>query len=538
VSNAGTAEKTLCEDCRTIVEGRRMGGHYAQNLEGLARDVAEYHAANHRPKLEKDDAPARKSKRGGSLTDQLLAKTPKGVDPTHGPSMVEELNTRYAFVLVGGKQAILEETGEDFDLLTVDAFKAWLADRPHVRTPGYTDNDGTVKPASKPVPLAHYWLTNKSRRNHRNIIFDPSGAPSTPDAYNIWKGYAVQPSAEGSCDLFLAHLKDNVAQGNDAHYRFIVGQLAQWVQQPSVKLGISLVLRGDNGVGKSIVGKALGLLFGRHLVEVASQDDIVGHFNSHLKHCLVLLAEEAFWAGSKQAQGVLLDLITNNTRLLEFKGKDKITVGNYTRLLVTSNADWVVPTSMGDRRFAIFDVSDARKEDHEYFGKMWRQLTEEGGAAALLHYLLAFDLGSVDLWKIPQTSARLEQKQHSLNAMEGWWLDVLQSGELPGEGPGTRCVPGKVEVSRAALHKAYCEHAKLIGYARRSSQVQLGLFLRKHVPALGSREKRLDEDRYRYALPKLSECREAFWKELGRVDWRDPEGHWNLVGGPEAWDQG
>jgi hypothetical protein len=435
---------------------------------------------------------------------KIEAEVPKGTDPN--AARVQALNERYAFALVGGKQCILEETGDDHELIDVDSWRGLLRKEPPV----------LVDPIKeKYKPLADYWLAHRNRRTYRRIIFDPSGKPTLPDQYNIWRGWAVQPSAHGSCDKFLAHLKDNVAQGDDAIYRWILGHFAQWVQQPTVKLGISIALRGSEGTGKSIVGKALKLLFGKHHVEVNNPKHVTGTFNSHLRHCLLLQAEEAFWAGNKEAENTLKDLISNHTRMLEYKGKDPIEVANYTRLLITSNSEWVVPVSLrgGGRRYAIFDVGEAQRENHEYFGALEDQLVKDGGAAKLLHTLLTFDLKSVELRKIPETAARREQKLHGLDALESWWYEVLDSGTLPTDwnGEGT--------ADRERLHEHFVRAAKDTGHSRRSSQSEFGMFLHKWVPHLKSHRPGTTDRRRQYSFPSLAECRQEFVKRLGSDPW-------------------
>jgi hypothetical protein len=59
---------------------------------------------------------------------------------------------------------------------------------------------------------------------------------------------------------------------------------------------------------------------------------------------------------------------------IERKGMDVIEVRNNIRLLVTTNNRWAVPAGLSERRFAVFDVSDARRQDHSYFGQIYREL--------------------------------------------------------------------------------------------------------------------------------------------------------------------
>jgi hypothetical protein len=130
------------------------------------------------------------------------------------------LNQQYAFVLVGGKQCVLvERTDGDFELLGIDAFKGWLANRPPVLV------------GTKLIALATYWLTHPGRRSYERIVFEPDPARVGAHEYNIWEGFSVTPSAEGSCDLFLEHLHDNVAQGNPDHARWITAWAAHHGRQ-------------------------------------------------------------------------------------------------------------------------------------------------------------------------------------------------------------------------------------------------------------------------------------------------------------------
>jgi len=49
-------------------------------------------------------------------------------------------------------------------------------------------------------------------------------------------------------------------------------------------------------------------------------------------------------------EGVLKDLITGDTLMIEPKGINPIEYPNYTRMMITSNEGWVVPAGMFERR--------------------------------------------------------------------------------------------------------------------------------------------------------------------------------------------
>ena len=242
-------------------------------------------------------------------------------------------------------------------------------------------------------------MVSDQRRQYDGLEFAPAGAPDT--IYNLWKGFSVKPKP-GDCSLFLEHIRSNICNGDDELYNWVSGWCAQIVQQPDQKMGTSLVLIGGEGTGKTVFGTVIGSLFQDHYVAVSDPRYITRGFNSHMVQCLLLHAEEAFWAGDKTAEGRLKDLITGETHLVEFKGIEPFPVRNYIRLLVTTNNDWAVPAGLGARRFAVLKVSDTHQMDIPYFAAIMEQI-ENGGREALLHYLLNYDLSSVDLRIVPRT---------------------------------------------------------------------------------------------------------------------------------------
>ena len=411
--------------------------------------------------------------------------------------------------------------------MTVSAFELWFCNK------YVTIQRGDI---ITNVPLGRFWTHHRDRRQYSGIEFMPHR--ELPGYFNLWRGWAVEPK-KGDCSKFLAHLRDNVCSGNAYHYNWVVAWFAQIFQQPHIKLGTSLVLRGKMGVGKTKIGEIIGSLIGPHFVAVAEPRYITGRFNSHLLSCLLLHADEGFWAGDRAAEGKLKDLVTELSQNIEFKGKEPIRINSYVRLLVTGNPDWMVPAGFEERRFATLDVADDHMEDYAYFAAIDEEM-KNGGREALLHYLLNFDLSTVNLRQIPKTKALLEQKFASLNPEQAWWLDTLMDGRLPFSSVAEKdntdaryCCPV------SALFDAYIEHAQKHGVRRRSIEVQLGIFLKKYLPGLVRREvkhenrlgaKIITNRFYVYDFPPLAKCRASFAEALQQeIDWGSKKGMWRMT---------
>jgi hypothetical protein len=323
----------------------------------------------------------------------------------------------------------------------------------------------------------------------------------------------------------LDHIFTNVA-GNEPNFNWIVGWFAQIVQQPNVKAGTSLVLRGKQGVGKTIVGQTFGHLLGPHYDLVADSRYVTGRFNSHMASLLLLHADEAFWAGDKSAEGKIKDLITGYYHQLEFKGVDSIRVRNYIRLFVTGNQDWLVPSGFGERRFAVFDVSEAKIQDHDYFKAIIDEMNN-GGYEALLHYLLNFDLSKTNVMVIPRTDALLDQVIESLAPVQAWWLDTLQRGELPSGVNEPNTCP------KDFLFGRYIRHARIRGDKHRAIATQIGTFLTRMLePDLKTKRATannlpVQKGDYLYVFPPLKVCRQKFADAMHQtLHWDDDDAEW------------
>jgi phage/plasmid primase-like uncharacterized protein len=426
---------------------------------------------------------------------------------------VAKLNADYALVIVGDKVAVMNTSGEGISFMNVTAFETWFVNR-YVRT-----RSGARK------PLGKFWMRHSARRQYKGLVFSPD-RKEVPGYYNLWRGFTVEPKP-GDCSKFLAHIHDNVCSGDTALSNWVLGWFADIMQHPNQKIGTSLVLRGKQGTGKTIVGKIVGSLLGNHYFAISDPRLITGRFNAHLTACLLLHADEAFWAGDHTAEGKLKDLVTGEDHYIEFKGKEVIKVHNYVRLLVSGNPDWLIPAAMDERRSAVIDVGEGNIQDHNYFAAIEAE-ADHGGREALLDYLLNFDLKSVNLRKIPLTAALLDQKILSMTAEQKWWFDMLSSGELPG---------GCSEVAHCpipVLFNRYIHHASKQGVHRKSIETQLGMFLNKYVPGLrksanrqtykyqGRRSYVCEREGFIYVFPPLAECRKAFADKLRQeLKWDD-----------------
>jgi hypothetical protein len=423
--------------------------------------------------------------------------------PEKNENEFDVLNGKHFVTRIGGKTIVVNEVYDpamERQILTYSSpadFKNFYSNR-------------FVPVENRHVQLGTYWLNHPDRRQYNGLTFMPGESSPYKGNYNHWGGFSVDaiPSNSENPDnieafsLFFDHICQNIANGDDFTASYVIGWMADLVQYPRKRLGVSLVLRSDaQGTGKGVFARILGHLFGKHYFHITSPRHLTGNFNAHLIDCVLLFADEAFWAGDKSSEGALKTLITEEFRAVEIKGKDVFQTRNFTRLLIASNKSWVVPSELHDRRFVILDVNQQRAKDTEYFGKMIKQM-ESGGYEALLWFLLNLKIG-IDLQKsMPETDAMKNSKVYSMTPVQAFWHECLVEGEF--ETGNSWEEPH----SKRNLYQSFKEQSK------KNEHTSKEVFMKELKKIVDFKETRILRERSLIFAP-LEECRDDFEERYG-----------------------
>ena len=439
------------------------------------------------------------------------------------------MNARHACIMIGGKFQILNKYIDpltdkpEISFSSVFDFKNRYANKEIIKI--IPDENGGEK--KKSVPIAEEWLKHTLRQELEGIVFDPSEkVPS--EYYNLWTGLAHAPR-EGNWNLLEAHILNVIAGGDYEIYTWILAWMARIVQDPGgERPGTSIVLRGKQGTGKGLFVNFFGQLFGKHFSQIAHATQVTGRFNSHFKDALLVFVDEGFWAGDKQAEGILKNLVTEPFITVEQKGKDIVRVKNHVNLIMASNNEWVVPAGLEERRFFVLDVSDGHQQDHKYFKAIVDQM-ENGGIEAMLYDLFEMDISQVNLRKFKQTAGLFEQKIYSMDTIQKFWFERLKDGVLRHIDPGEPDQYGELdwgEICRKKFYDDYLAFADSLKDRFPLSPQQFGISLRKMCKEVRDTRPKVNGRRIRvYRFPSLEGCRREFSQLVGaQINW-DDDGH-------------
>lgn len=401
------------------------------------------------------------------------------------------MNERYLWIEELG--TVARTDGERLQLRKLEGFRTSLANR-------QVELDG------ERAPIAQVWIASPGRRECSRIGLWAPPRVAPPKTYNLWRGFAISPAEQSDAAawaIMREHIRAVICDGNAELDEYVIRWLAWTVQNPGLPAEVALVLHGDEGIGKGMLGNTLLKIFGPHAVHVTNPNHFVGgKFNVHMRDCAFFFADECFWAGDRSHEGELKGMITEPTMRIEPKGVDSFEVENALTILIASNNDWVVPAGVNARRFVVSRVSDARRKDFEYFAALKTELDGDG-ASAMLRDLL--DLQLPDDWhprQIVETEALQEQKDQTLAPEDEWVSLLLDEGHLPA-GPMARgAAPGWAQT------ETLLEHARdMVSRLKNVSPQKLSRALRR----AGAEPRPHGKNRVRgWQFPPLAEARAAW----------------------------
>jgi hypothetical protein len=449
--------------------------------------------------------------------EQIAAAREEAINPA-----LRELNARHAVIESdrGGRCVVAEEDWDDvmgrwhIKYQSFDAFR-----NRYMHRPIEIGRDKSGNPIT--MPMGKWWLSQEHRRQYRKIVFWPN-REVPPDQYNLWRGFGCDARPGDGHEGFLRHVRENLCGGDQQLFDYVVNWLARMVQKPDQPGEVALVIRGEKGTGKGFFFRTLGSLFGQHFMQVSNPKFLVGDFNAHLRDCVFLFADEAFFAGDKKHESILKALITEPTLTVEAKGIDAEPAPNFLHIGVASNEDWVVPASADERRYCVLHARPSRATERSQFDAIARQLAD-GGRENLLYFLRSRDLSNFDPRDVPWTAALEEQKMASLDPVAQYLWLLLDAGELPNNvrgranfafthgGPGTyglaedarRRVPSIIREGERALWRGL----KAIGAERENG------------PPRG------------WKFPALTEARRRFERTYCKLPWDSDVTEWQPVSG-------
>tara|TARA_Y100000593_G_scaffold35639_1_gene69582 strand:+ start:408 stop:3041 length:2634 start_codon:yes stop_codon:yes gene_type:complete len=216
---------------------------------------------------------------------------------------------------------------------------------------------------NKKINPANLWFNHKNRREVLKIGFDPKENPNK-NIFNIWTGMRIKKEISDEfdvkdCDKILYHIKYRWCDGNEENYNYVMNWLAHLCQKPWIKMGVVLCLKSLQGSGKGIILNIMRKIIGdQHYFQCNNLEQLTGNFNGVGEGKILTNLDESHWAKDKKVEGMLKNMITESTKLINKKNKENYIIDDFNNFIITTNNDCFAPATEHERRFYCLELND------------------------------------------------------------------------------------------------------------------------------------------------------------------------------------
>ena len=231
---------------------------------------------------------------------------------------------------------------------------------------------------------------------------------------------------------FSAHIKNIWCNSREDLNNYTMKMLAWYVQRPYQKSGVCLVLESSEGAGKNIVsGIITNHIIGKqYCLETPKMKNLTGRFNSARENKVMTVLNEAASVkkSSCEDQEELKDVITEDSCVIERKGKEPYRIKDCNNIWIFSNNSFSVKASTQLRRFVFYNLSDDRLGDKAYFEAIGNEFSKGDGGIHLYHYLMNIDLtGFHPQNDAPMTATKTELQKMAIDKPIKWLIDCINN---------------------------------------------------------------------------------------------------------------
>ena len=203
--------------------------------------------------------------------------------------------------------------------------------------------------------------------------------------FNMWRPSPIQPIA-GDTSVIERHLKLLIP--DDTERGFVLDWLYYAICEPGMKMMFALVIWGDQGNGKSVIGKLAKTCIGKGYTTPIDNERLKERFNGFLKDKQLAILDELKMNGNAEVANKMKLLITEGEFQEERKGIDANPYENCANFLIFSNDADAVALENKDRRYLVIQSPLSPVDEDGYYEALHEFAESEVSAAAFKHYLM------------------------------------------------------------------------------------------------------------------------------------------------------
>lgn len=249
-------------------------------------------------------------------------------------------------------------------------------------------------------------IVAKTMDNHKFMKRGFSFNSKDEDIFSIFRGFEFDEFDNvdvSKIEIFLNHVREIIASGNEIVYKYIISWIAYLIQNPGKKTKTCLLLIGKHRVGKTIFTNIIAKLFGiyadNNLTDIES---ITGKFNDKLENKILFVINNLNDRRMiiRNMMNRIRNYISEDTVIVNKRRIDPYKIENVSNFITTTNVKNPIWIEDGDWRHVVLDVSDKMKDNADYFSKLSNSLTNEF-YENLFNYFRTYDIKDFNPIVIP-----------------------------------------------------------------------------------------------------------------------------------------
>ena len=279
------------------------------------------------------------------------------------------------------------------------------------------------------ISLEHLFSRFESKLTVRGTAF-----VSTDDQlFSTFHGYKYKTAENYNQELiqpFIQLIREVICDNDVVLFDYVTKWIAYIVQNPGLKTGTVLVLKGLQGIGKGTFTDTLSeMLAGYSAPNVTNIEDLTGTFNDILEDNMLIVCNEMKNAGDDRAANFncLKSLITDETVRINQKNQPKRTAQNVANFIFVTNNSYPVKVETGDRRYVILQCSGKNKGNFSYFKTLHNLRNSVEFFESLLAYFMSINIIDFIPERIPMTKAKMELIKASMSIVEEFICEHYKS---------------------------------------------------------------------------------------------------------------
>jgi hypothetical protein len=299
-------------------------------------------------------------------------------------------------------------------------------------------NTFTAKDESKAdVKVMGYWLaTDKTRKTYRKMSFLTGGGD---DVFVRPIGFAFEKVTAAVTVSVLPkfdELLDHVCNRNAELKTYLTKWLAHMIQKPTVNAGTAIIVSGEQGTGKDLLGEVIGQhVVGREFFhDYTSSEQFWDRYDCGTEGKVFVKLQEAVGYLAHQNAGRFKARITAPMESYNPKGVKAYEVENLAHYYVTTNEACPVKMEKTDRRFVLIQTGSYKRGDKVFWDDLAASLLTKEAGAEIGAWLKAMPLTGYSTKDIPQTEFRTAMIENEADPndqfVESWSGDSTKSADL------------------------------------------------------------------------------------------------------------